>query len=140
MTFSQFIALLAFLSAALPLGALALVGLLYGAVAAGRAPVEAAMLFERFAGRSYCWAMIAILVIAFLTIAGWTAKLLLLFLIATFLRGALDLAPWLETQDAIGSTPYVTVAGRSIGWRGVIATASALQWLVLFTVYVKLVL
>ena len=140
MTFSQFIALLAFLSAALPLGALALVGLLYGAVAMGRAPVEAAMLFERFAGRSYCWAMIAILAVAFLTIAGWTAKLLLLFLIATFLRGALDLAPWLETQDAIGSTPYVTVAGRSVGWRGVIAAASVLQWLILLTVYVKLVL
>ncbi|MGD8810282.1 MAG: hypothetical protein PVG24_11800 [Gammaproteobacteria bacterium] len=140
MTFSQFVALLAFLSSSLPLGAIAMVAALYGTVALGRVPVEAAMLFERLAGRAYCWAMIGVLAVAFLVIGGWTARLLLLAVIASFLRGVLDLLPRLEALRSGGPVLEPASVARLAHWRRVIAGACALQWLVLLIVYVKLVL
>lgn len=140
MTFSQFVALLAFLTASLPLGAIAMVSALYTAAALGRAPVEAAMLFERLAGRAYCWAMIVLLAIAFLVIGGWTARLLLLAVIASFLRGVLDLLPRLESLRSGGPVLQPASLARLARWRATIAVASVLQWLALLVVYVKLVL
>jgi hypothetical protein len=140
MTFSQFIALSAFLAAALPLGAIGMVGALYAAVAAGRAPVEAAMLFERLAGRAYCWTMIAILGVAFLLIGGWTARLLLLAVAATFLRAALDILPRLDSLRAGGPVIEPPAVARLARWRAIIAAASAAQWVAVLIVYVKLVL
>lgn len=140
MTFSQFVALLAFLAAALPLGAVGMVTVLYGAVALGRAPLEAAVLFERLAGRAYCWAMIADLGTAFLLIGGWTARLLLLAVIASFLRGVLDFLPWIEAAQDDGETERGSTAGRLMRLRAGIAVISAIQWLFVLVVYVRLVL
>jgi hypothetical protein len=140
MSFSQFLALLAFIAAALPLGAIALVTLLYGAVAIGRAPAEAAALFERHAGRLYCWAMIADLALAMLLINGWTVRLLLLAAGASFLRALLDVLPRLEALRA-GAPPVAPVAGNAlVRWRRIVAAACAVQWLTVLAVYVKLVL
>jgi len=140
MTFDRFLALLTFLVAALPLGAIALVTLLYGAVALGRAPVEAATMFERHAGRVYCWAMVGDLALAILLIKGWTDRLLLLAVAACFLRAALDLLPKLDSLRA--ATPVIApVAGNAlVRWRRVIAAASAAQWAAVLAVYVMLVL
>jgi len=140
MTFSQFVALLAFLAAALPLGAIGMVASLYTAVAAGKAPVEAAMLFERLAGRAYCWTMIGILIVAFLVIGGWTARLLLLAVGASFLRAVLDLLPRLDALRAGGPVLEPDPVAGLARWRMIIAGASIAQWLAIFAVYVKLVL
>lgn len=140
MTFSQFVALLAFLTSSLPLGAIAMVAALYAAVACGRAPVEAAMLFERLAGRIYCWTMIGILAVAFLVIGGWTARLLLVAVIASFLRGVLDLLPWLESLRSGGPVLEPAAVARLARWRMIIAGTSVAQWLAVLSVYVKLVL
>ena len=140
MTFGQFLALLAFVAAALPLGAIGMIALLYGAVALGRAPVEAAVLFERLAGRGYCWTMVGILAAAILLIGGWTARLLLLGVAATFLRGALDVLPKLETLRAGGpviAPPAVETLAR---WRLAIAVASAAQFAAVLYVFGRLVL
>ncbi|MPY74482.1 MAG: hypothetical protein GEU87_09480 [Alphaproteobacteria bacterium] len=136
MTFGQFLALLTFIASALPLGAIGMVTALYGAVAFGRAPAEAATLFERLAGRAYCWTMIAILAVAILLTGGWTGRLLLLAVGAGFLRAALDVLPRL---DSLGSGAPATVA-RLARWRQAIATASAAQWLAVLCAYVRLVL
>jgi len=140
MTFGQFIALLAFLTASLPLGTIGMVIALYAAVALDRAPAEAAMLFERLAGRVYCWAMIGLLGIAFLVIGGWTARLLLLAVIASFLRGVLDVLPRLESLRSGGPVIEPEAIARLARWRLIIAAASGIQWLAVFTVYAKLVL
>ena len=140
MTFSQSVALLAFLASSLPLGAIGMVLALYAAVALGRAPAEAAMLFERLAGRGYCWVMTGTLTLAFLLIGGWTARLLLLAVIASFLRGILDVLPWLEAQRAGGPVLEPAGVARLARWRVIIAAASAAQWLAVFIVYAKLVL
>jgi len=140
LTFYEFIALLAYLTASLPLGAIGMVIALYAAVALGRAPAEATMLFERLAGRAYCWAMIGLLGVAFLVIGGWTARLLRLAVIASFLRGVLDLLPRLESLRAGGPVIEPKDIDRLARWRGVIAAASGLQWLAVLTVYMKLVL
>ncbi len=143
MTLSQFFALLAFLAAALPLGAIAMVALLYGAVALGRAPEEAATLFERHAGRVYCWSMIALLGLAFVLIGGWTVRLLLLAVAASFLRAVLDLLPKFAhlRADAPGMAAVAPVAADALlRWRRIVAGASVVQWLAVLTVYVKLVL
>jgi hypothetical protein len=140
LTFYEFIALLAYLAASLPLGAIGMVVALYVAVALGRAPIEAAMLFERLAGRAYCWTMIGILGVAFLVIGSWTARLLLLAVMASFLRGVLDLLPRLESLRAGGPVIEPEAIGRLARWRMIIAVASGIQWLAVFTVYAKLVL
>lgn len=136
MTFGQFLALLTFIASALPLGAIGMVTALYGAVALGRAPAEAAMLFERLAGRAYCWTMIGILAVAILLTGGWTGRLLLLAVGAGFLRAALDVLPRL---DSLGSGGPATVA-RQVRWRQGIAAASAAQWLAVLWAYMRLVL
>jgi hypothetical protein len=142
MSFDQFVALLAFLVTALPLGAIATVVALYGAVAFGRAPVEATMLFERLAGRAYCWTMIGFLAAAFLLIGGWTAKLLLLAIGFSFLRAILDLLPWLEKVHAgeaeLASARILKIAPWA-SWPALIAAAGTLQWIVLLIVYARLV-
>ena len=135
MSFSQFVALLAFIATALPLGAIAMVAVLYGAIALGRVPVDAAMLFERHAGRVYCWAMVAILAAAILLIYGWSGRLLLLLVGASFLRAVLDLLPKLESLRA-GAPVIAPDAVRTLArWRRIIAIGSALQWLAVLTVY-----
>jgi hypothetical protein len=140
MTFGQFLALLVFIAAALPLGAIAMVALLYGAVALGRAPVEAAMLFERLAGRAYCWAMTGILATAVLLIGGWTARLLLLAVIAGFFRAALDVLPKLDSLRS-GAPVIAPAAVETLArWRRAIAAASAVQFVVVLYVYGRLVL
>lgn len=136
MTFGQFLALLTFIASALPIGAIGMVTALYGAVALGRAPVEAAMLFERLAGRAYCWTMIGILAVAALLTGGWTGRLLLLAVGAGFLRAALDVLP---KFDSLGSGGLES-ADRLARWRQVIAAASAVQWLAVLWAYVRLVL
>ncbi len=140
MTFDRFLALLTFLVAAFPLGAIALVALLYGAVALGRAPDEAATIFERHAGRVYCWAMFGDLVLAILLIKGWTDRLLLLAVAACFLRAVLDLLPKLESMRAGAPLAAPVAAGALTRWRQVIAAVSAAQWVVVLAVYVMLVL
>ena len=140
MTFDRFLALLTFLVAAFPLGAIALVALLYGAVALGRAPDEAATIFERHAGRVYCWAMIGDLVLAILLIKGWTDRLLLLAVAACFLRAVLDLLPKLESMRAGAPLVAPIAAGALTRWRQIIAAVSAAQWVVVLAVYVMLVL
>ena len=140
MSFGQFFALLAFVAAALPLGAIAMVTALYGAVTLGRAPVEAAMLFERLAGRAYCWAMTGILAVAILLIGGWTASLLLLAVIAGFVRGALDVLPKLDSLRS-GAPAIAPAAVETLArWRRVIAAASAAQFVVVLYVFGQLVL
>lgn len=143
MTFDRFLALLTFLVAAFPLGAIALVALLYGAVALGRAPDEAATIFERHAGRVYCWAMFGDLVLAILLIKGWTDRLLLLAVAACFLRAVLDLLPKLESMRAgapLAAPVAPIAAGALTRWRQIIAAVSAAQWVVVLAVYVMLVL
>ena len=140
MTFGQFLALLAFVAAALPLGAIGMIALLYGAVALGRAPVEAAVLFERLAGRGYCWTMVGILAAAILLIGGWMARLLLLAVAATFLRGALDVLPKLETLRDGGpviATPAMEKLARR---RPTIAGSRAAQFPAVLYVFSRLVL
>lgn len=140
MTFGQFLALLTFIASALLIGAIGMVTALYGAVALGRAPVEAAMLFERLAGRAYCWTMIGILAVAILLTGGWTGRLLLLAVGAGFLRAVLDVLPRL---DSLGSgAPAISPATvtRLARWRQGIAAASAVQWLAVLCAYVRLVL
>lgn len=140
MSFGQFFALLAFVAAALPLGAIAMVTALYGAVALGRAPVEAAMLFERLAGRAYCWAMTGILAAAILLIGGWTARLLLLAVIAGFVRGVLDVLPKLDSLRS-GAPVIAPAAVETLArWRRGIAGVSAAQFVVVLYVYGRLVL
>jgi len=140
MTFSQFVALLAFLTTALPLGAIATIALLYTAVAAGKAPGEAAMLFERLAGRAYCWTMIGFMGLGFLLIGGWTARLLLFAVAASFLRAILDILPRLESLHDSGMVVEPDGAARLARWRIIVAAASAAQWLAVLIVYVRLVL
>lgn len=140
MTLSQIVALLAFFSSSLPLGAIGMVAALYAAVALGRAPADAAMLFERLAGPGYCWAMIALLAVAFVLIGGWTPRLLLLAVIASFLRGVLDLLPWLESQRAAGPVLEPAAIARLARWRAIVALASGAQWVAVCIVYVRLVL
>lgn len=139
MTFGQFIALLAFVATALPLGAIALVAALYVAIALGRVPADAAVLFERHAGRVYCWAMIADLAAAIILIYGWTGRLLLLLVVALFLRAVLDLLPRLEALRA--GAPVITPAAvdKLARWRWIIAGASAIQWLAVLIVFAELV-
>lgn len=140
MSFDQFVALLAFLATALPLGAIATVTLLYVAVAMGKAPKEATMLFERLAGRAYCWTMIGFMAVAFVLIGGWTPRLLLLALGVSFWRALLDLLPWLEkvrAGDAELESPRIL---KYAPWPVVMAVACRLQWLVLLIVYVRLVI
>jgi hypothetical protein len=140
MSFGQFFALLAFVAAALPLGAIAMVTALYGAVALGRAPVEAAMLFERLAGRAYCWAMTGILAAAVLLIGGWTARLLLLGVIAGFVRGVLDVLPKLDALRS-GAPVIAPDAVETLArWRRGIAGASAGQFVAVLYVFGQLVL
>jgi hypothetical protein len=140
MTFSQFLALLAFIATALPLGAIGMVAALYGAVVFGRAPVDAAVLFERHAGRAYCWAMIAILAAAILLSYGWTGRLLLLLVGASFLRAVLDVLPRLEALRT--GAPVIAPADldRLAHWRRIIAAASVIQWVAVLIVYAQLVL
>ena len=137
MTFGQFLALLTFLATALPLGTIGMVTLLYAAVALGRAPAEAAMLFERLVGRGYCWTMIAVLAVAFLLTDGWTGRLVLLAVGAGFLRAALDVLPKLDALHA-GTEPGVIAALARR--RRIIAIASAAQFLAVLYVYARLVL
>jgi hypothetical protein len=140
MTFSQFLALLAFIATALPLGAIAMVAALYVAVAFGRVPADAVVLFERHAARVYCWAMIAILAAAILLIYGWTGRLLLLLVGASFLRAVLDVLPRLESLRT--GAPVITPAAvdKLARWRRVIAVASVIQWVAVLIVYARLVL
>ena len=140
MTFGQFLALLAFVATALPLGAIGMVALLYGAVALGRAPVEAAMLFERLAGRGYCWAMTGILAVAILLIGGWTARLLLLAVVAGFVRGALDVLPKLDALRSAAPVIAPAAVATFARWRRAIAGASAAQFVVVLYVFGRLVL
>lgn len=139
MSFDQFVALMAFLTIAMPLGAIATVASLYGAVAAGRAPVEATMLFERLAGRAYCWAMIGFLAVGFILIGGWSARLLLLAVGVSFLRALIDLLPWLERVRAGTVDLDSARILKWVSWPVVIAVAGAVQWLFLLVVYVRLV-
>lgn len=140
MTFGQFLALLTFIAPALPIGAIGMVTALYGAVAFGRAPVEAAMLFERLAGRAYCWTMIGILAVAVLLTGGWTGRLLLLAVVAGFVRGAIDVLQKLDSLRA-GAPVIVPTAVETLArWRRAIAVASAAQFVVVLYVFGMLVL
>lgn len=139
MSFDQFVALMAFLTTALPLGAIATVASLYAGVATGRAPVEATMLFERLAGRAYCWAMIGFLAVGFILIGGWTARLLLLAVGVSFLRALFDLLPWLEKVRAGAADLESARLLKFAPWPIVITAACVVQWLLLLIVYVRLV-
>ena len=139
MSFDQFVALLAFLTTALPLGAIATVIALYAAVAAGKAPKEATMLFERLAGRAYCWTMIGFMAVGFILIGGWTARLLLLALGVSFWRVLLDLLPWLERVRAGEVALESAWLLKYAPWPVLAAVACGVQWLVLLIVFARLV-
>jgi hypothetical protein len=139
MSFDQFVALLAFLTTALPLGTIATVTALYAAVAAGKAPKEATMLFERLAGRAYCWTMIGFMAVAFILIGGWTARLLLLALGVSFWRVLLDLLPWLERVRAGEVALESARTLKYAPWPVLAAVACGVQWIVLLIVFARLV-
>jgi hypothetical protein len=84
--------------------------------------------------------MIGILGVAVVVIGGWTARLLLLAVIATFLRGVLDLLPRLEGLRSGGPVIEPDDIERLAHWRVAIAAGSAVQWLLVLIVYMKLVL
>jgi hypothetical protein len=84
--------------------------------------------------------MIGILAVAVVVIGGWTARLLLLLIIASFLRGVLDLLPRLEALRSGGPVIEPDDIERLAHWRVAIAAGSAVQWLLVLVVYAKLVL
>ncbi len=79
----------------------------------------------------------------FVLIGGWTVRLLLLAVAASFLRAVLDLLPKFAhlRADAPGMAAVAPVAADALlRWRRIVAGASVVQWLAVLTIYVKLVL
>ena len=83
------------------------------------------------------------LVLAILLIKGWTDRLLLLAVAASFLRAVLDLLPKLEAMRAGAPIvmPVAPIAADALTrWRQIIAAVSTAQWVAVLAVYVMLVL
>jgi hypothetical protein len=84
--------------------------------------------------------MTGILAAAILLIGGWTARLLLLAVIAGFVRGVLDVLPKLDSLRS-GAPVIAPAAVETLArWRRGIAGVSAAQFVVVLYVYGRLVL